>query len=117
MLVRARLRRLASVSDRIAHADIYLSLDHEVGRALADAMVAGGHVELASDAGLVTDAGVALLDGIGIDLDSIVARRGKRIRWPEPTHIPAEQVNQGGLFGETRKPWRTAREIIDWTIP
>jgi hypothetical protein len=41
-------------------------------------MVAGGHVELASDAGLVTDAGVALLDGIGIDLDSIVARRGKR---------------------------------------
>src|SRR6202048_2878442 len=55
--------------------------DHLAGRlgvALADALVAGGHVELASDAGLVTDAGVALLDGIGIDLDSIVARRGKR---------------------------------------
>jgi DNA-binding transcriptional ArsR family regulator len=55
--------------------------DHLAGRlgvALADAMVAGGHVELASDAGLVTDAGIALLDGIGIDLDSIVARRGKR---------------------------------------
>jgi DNA-binding transcriptional ArsR family regulator len=55
--------------------------DHLAGRlgvALADAMVAGGQVELASDAGLVTDAGIALLDGIGIDLDSIVAKRGKR---------------------------------------
>jgi DNA-binding transcriptional ArsR family regulator len=55
--------------------------DHLAGRlgvALADAMVAGGHVELASDAGLVTDTGIALLDGIGIDLDGIVARRGKR---------------------------------------
>jgi DNA-binding transcriptional ArsR family regulator len=35
-------------------------------------------VELASDAGLVTDTGIALLEGIGIDLDSLVARRSKR---------------------------------------
>jgi len=44
----------------------------------------------------------------------IVARRGRRpIRWPDPTHTP-----DGGktLFGKT-KPWRTAREIIDWSIP
>jgi DNA-binding transcriptional ArsR family regulator len=55
--------------------------DHLAGRlgvALADAMVAGHHVELASDAGLVTESGVALLEGIGIDLDDINARRGKR---------------------------------------
>lgn len=48
----------------------------------------------------------------------VVARRGgKAVRWPEPTHIPASQVAMGGLFNETRKPWRTAREIIDWGIP
>jgi hypothetical protein len=55
--------------------------DHLAGRlgvALADAMVAGGHVELANDAGLVTDTGIALLEGIGIDLDSMMARRSKR---------------------------------------
>lgn len=46
----------------------------------------------------------------------VIARRGgKPIRWPEPTHMPASKL--GGLFAETRKPWRTAREIIDWSIP
>src|ERR1700687_5066183 len=55
--------------------------DHLAGRlgvAVPDAMVAGGHVELGSDAGLVTDAGMALLSGIGIDLADIIARRGRR---------------------------------------
>lgn len=47
----------------------------------------------------------------------IVARRNKVIRWPEPTHIPASEIAKYGLFAETRKPWRTAREIIDWSIP
>jgi DNA-binding transcriptional ArsR family regulator len=45
--------------------------DHLAGRlgvALADAMVAGGHVELGSDAALVTDDGMAFLSRIGIDL-------------------------------------------------
>jgi DNA-binding transcriptional ArsR family regulator len=56
----------------------YDHLAGHLGVALADAMVAGGHVELASDAGLVTDSGIALLNGIGIDLDDITARRGKR---------------------------------------
>lgn len=41
----------------------------------------------------------------------IIARRRKRITWPEPTHSP-----QGlGLFGGKTK-WRAAREIIDWSI-
>jgi DNA (cytosine-5)-methyltransferase 1 len=48
----------------------------------------------------------------------VIARRGnKTIRWPEPTHIPVSKVVTGKLFKETRKPWRTAREIIDWSIP
>lgn len=55
--------------------------DHIAGRlgvALADAMVTGGHIELASDAGAVTDSGVALLTGLGIDLDALASRSGKR---------------------------------------
>jgi len=56
----------------------YDHLAGHLGVALADALVAGGHVELASDGGLVTESGVALLSGLGIDLDDLVARRGKR---------------------------------------
>jgi DNA-binding transcriptional ArsR family regulator len=55
--------------------------DHLAGRlgvALADALVAGGYAELANDAGLVTDTGIALLGRIGIDVDTLLARRGKR---------------------------------------
>ncbi len=39
---------------------------------------------------------------------------GKPIVWPSPTHgdPDSEQVKSGKL-----KPWRTAAEIIDWTIP
>jgi DNA (cytosine-5)-methyltransferase 1 len=33
------------------------------------------------------------------------------IRWPEPSHVKGG----GDLFGA--QPWRSAREIIDWTIP
>lgn len=48
----------------------------------------------------------------------VIARRGnKTIHWPEPTHVPASQLLNQGLFKETRKPWRSAREIIDWSIP
>jgi DNA-binding transcriptional ArsR family regulator len=51
--------------------------DHLAGRlgvALADALVAGGQVELAKDGGLMTDAGVALLRQLGIDVDPMVRR-------------------------------------------
>ena len=48
----------------------------------------------------------------------IMARRGNRsVKWPEPTHIPLAKTATPGLFVETRKSWRTAREIIDWTSP
>ena len=55
--------------------------DHLAGRlgvALADALVAGGYAELADDAGLMTNTGLKLLDHIGIDVDRLLARRGKR---------------------------------------
>jgi DNA-binding transcriptional ArsR family regulator len=55
--------------------------DHLAGRlgvALADALVAGGYAELTGDAGLLTDAGITLLGRVGIDVDALMARRGKR---------------------------------------
>jgi DNA-binding transcriptional ArsR family regulator len=55
--------------------------DHLAGRlgvALADAMVAGGHVELGEDAALVTETGMALLARIGIDIEPLAGRRGRR---------------------------------------
>jgi DNA-binding transcriptional ArsR family regulator len=55
--------------------------DHLAGRlgvALADAMVAGGYAELGSDGGIVTEAGVGFLGRIGIDVDALLVRRGKR---------------------------------------
>ena len=45
----------------------------------------------------------------------LLARRdGRPIIWPEPTHgdPKSEQVRSGQL-----KPWRTAAEIIDWSLP
>lgn len=45
----------------------------------------------------------------------LVARcDGKAISWPEPTHGAPESpaVRSGNL-----KPWRTAAEIIDWSLP
>lgn len=45
----------------------------------------------------------------------LVARRdGRPIVWPEPTHgDPESDAVQSGKL----KPWRTAAEIIDWSIP
>lgn len=45
----------------------------------------------------------------------LVARRdGRQIVWPEPTHgDPASEAVKSGKL----KPWRTAAEIIDWSIP
>lgn len=55
--------------------------DHLAGRlgvALADALVAGGYAELANDAGVVTGAGIELFSRIGIDVDELSARHGRR---------------------------------------
>lgn len=38
---------------------------------------------------------------------------GLPILWPDATHTPA---GRGDFFGSTR-PWRAAREVIDWTNP
>lgn len=48
--------------------------DHLAGRlgvAIADALVSAGHVELDSDAGIVTTSGLALFDRIGLDVERI----------------------------------------------
>ena len=50
----------------------------QLGVALADALVEQGRVELTSDAGLLTEAGVAFLGEIGMDIASMVARGTKR---------------------------------------
>ena len=39
---------------------------------------------------------------------------GKEIEWPEPTHAPK---NSYYVAAKMRKPYRTAAECIDWTIP
>ena len=42
----------------------------------------------------------------------IAVKRPRKVVWPEPTHRPTGETVS--LFGTT-KPWRTAREIIDWS--
>lgn len=37
---------------------------------------------------------------------------GSRIVWPEPTH-----TREPGLLSGSYRPWRSAAEIIDWSIP
>jgi DNA-binding transcriptional ArsR family regulator len=57
--------------------------DHLAGRlgvSLADALVARGYVDLNHDGGLVTDAGVSLLQRIGIDVTHLTMGRGKKAR-------------------------------------
>ncbi|WP_337034714.1 DNA cytosine methyltransferase [Paenibacillus illinoisensis] len=45
----------------------------------------------------------------------MVARRdGKPIVWPEPTHGSPDSPE---VKSDKRLPWRTAAEIIDWSIP
>ena len=44
-----------------------------LGVALTEALVTRGHVQLTHDAGLVTDAGIALFERIGIDVVSLAA--------------------------------------------
>jgi DNA-binding transcriptional ArsR family regulator len=56
----------------------YDHLAGQLGVALADALVTAGHAELASDAGIVTDTGMAFLDRIGIDVKSMLARGSRK---------------------------------------
>lgn len=41
----------------------------------------------------------------------ILADRGRRPRWPIPTHAARAEADALG-----RTPWRSAREVIDWSI-
>jgi DNA (cytosine-5)-methyltransferase 1 len=38
---------------------------------------------------------------------------GKRVHWPDPTH---SRSGEADLLGHGRHKWRSAREIIDWSI-
>lgn len=44
----------------------------------------------------------------------IIRFDGKAIAWPQPTHM--QRPNDGLSLFPTMKPWRPAREIIDWGI-
>lgn len=44
----------------------------------------------------------------------LIARRRGRIHWPEPTH--AKDADKTGDLFRGLKPWRGAREIIDWNL-
>ena len=58
----------------------YDHLAGQLGVALADALVAGGHLELTSDAGLLSDSGMDLMIRIGIDVASLSPSMSKRGR-------------------------------------
>jgi DNA-binding transcriptional ArsR family regulator len=60
----------------------YDHLAGHLGVALADAMIAGGHIELETDAGIVTGSGMALLDKLGIDLDATGKRKSRMLCRP-----------------------------------
>jgi DNA (cytosine-5)-methyltransferase 1 len=48
----------------------------------------------------------------------LIARRGnKKIAWPAATHVRPDKSGMVPMWSESRKNWRTAREIIDWTQP
>lgn len=45
----------------------------------------------------------------------MIARRdGRPIAWPEPTHGPPDDAD---VIAGRKLPWRTAAEIIDWSLP
>lgn len=56
----------------------YDHLAGQLGVGLADALVGQGRVELTSDAGILTKAGVAFLGEIGIEIGPMLARSTKR---------------------------------------
>jgi DNA-binding transcriptional ArsR family regulator len=58
----------------------YGHLAGQLGVALADALVTGGHIVLRGDAGVVTDAGVAMFERLGIDTAELGTGSGKNAR-------------------------------------
>jgi DNA-binding transcriptional ArsR family regulator len=74
----------------------YDHLAGQLGVALADALVAAGHVELSSDAGIVTPSGRAFLTRLGIDVSS---NKGKRIFCRPCLDWSERRLHLGGLVG------------------
>ena len=60
----------------------YDHLAGHLGVALADSLIANGQIELATDAGIVTDRGAALFDRLGIDLDAGAKRKSRMLCRP-----------------------------------
>jgi DNA-binding transcriptional ArsR family regulator len=60
----------------------YDHLAGHLGVALADAMVLHGQIELDIDAGIVTDAGMALLQRLGVDLNEHGKKKGRMLCRP-----------------------------------
>lgn len=56
----------------------YDHLAGKLGVALTDAMTAQGYAELTGEAGLITDAGMAFLGRLGIDVEELQGRRSRR---------------------------------------
>jgi DNA-binding transcriptional ArsR family regulator len=74
-------RRLSVGPKDLALRQARTCYDHFAGRlgvALADALMAKGYIELTSDAGLITEAGLAFMCEIGIDADAMLLRRTQR---------------------------------------
>jgi hypothetical protein len=64
----AALRRARTCYDHLAG---------QLGVSIADGLMRDGYVELAGDAGIVTDVGIARLAAIGMDVRKILERRTK----------------------------------------
>jgi DNA-binding transcriptional ArsR family regulator len=64
----AALRRARTCYDHLAG---------QLGVSIADGLMRDGYVELAGDAGIVTDAGIARLTAVGMDVRRILERRTK----------------------------------------
>jgi DNA-binding transcriptional ArsR family regulator len=58
----------------------YGHLAGQLGVALADGLLAGGHVAFKREAGLVTEAGIAIFGRLGIDVVSLTVHGGKTAR-------------------------------------
>jgi DNA-binding transcriptional ArsR family regulator len=73
-----------------------------LGVALTDGLVAQGHVELTSEAGLLTDTGVKFLEEIGLDVGPMMApstRRSRRVLCRPCFDWSERRADLGGAVG------------------
>ena len=80
----AALRRARTCYDHLAG---------QLGVSIAEGLMRDGYVELAGDAGIVTDAGIARLAAIGMDVRKILERRTKH----SGRSVPAVSMQQLAL--------------------